>query len=258
LHYAEPGNFWKRSGIAFQAVGRPFESGWRAGRVKLFDHNEIDDELVRAFIATIDSFQRRVATLADVARLARKESLRERICSAKSAVDAIDVIYELETAQGPDEPTQGPDGELFQEPQLTQSRLRCIMPPIMHRTRIRAFAAATFFYWAALYIYVPTLPSYVKEKTSSLTDVGVVLSMFGLWEAILRTPLGVIVDATGHRKRFLLSGCIAAAIGALILAHSSSIGILTFGRALTGASSAIWAPMIVVFASFYPADRLCR
>ncbi|MGO9412990.1 MAG: MFS transporter [Spirochaetia bacterium] len=125
----------------------------------------------------------------------------------------------------------------------------------MHRARIRAFAAATLLYWAALYIYVPTLPAYVKERASSLTEVGVVLAMFGLWEAILRTPLGVIVDATGRRKSFLIGGFLAAGIGALVLARGTSIGVLTFGRALTGASSAIWAPMIVVFASFYPPER---
>jgi predicted MFS family arabinose efflux permease len=125
----------------------------------------------------------------------------------------------------------------------------------MHKARIRAFGAATFLYWAALYVYVPTLPAYVKGKAASLTEVGVVLSMFGLWEAILRTPLGVIVDATGRRKPFLLGGFLAAAVGAVVLAHGSSIGALTFGRALTGASSAIWAPMIVVFASFYPPER---
>lgn len=125
----------------------------------------------------------------------------------------------------------------------------------MHRARIRAFAAVTFLYWAALFIYVPTLPQYVKEKASSLTQVGVVLSMFGLWEAILRSPLGIVVDATGRRKRFLVGGILAAGVGALILAHGSSIGLLTFGRALTGASSAIWAPMIVAFAAFYPAEK---
>ncbi len=125
----------------------------------------------------------------------------------------------------------------------------------MHRARIRLFAAATFLYWAALFIYVPTLPAYVKLKAASLTEVGVVLSMFGLWEAILRTPLGVLVDATGRRKRFLLGGFLTAAAGALVMAHGSSVGALTFGRALTGASSAIWAPMIVVFSSYYPPEK---
>jgi predicted MFS family arabinose efflux permease len=125
----------------------------------------------------------------------------------------------------------------------------------MHRTRIRLFAAATFIYWAALFIYVPTLPAYVKGRAASLTEVGVVLSMFGLWEAILRTPLGIIVDATGRRKRFLLGGFLAAALGALVMARGSSVGALTFGRALTGASSAIWAPMIVVFSGYYPAEK---
>ena len=85
----------------------------------------------------------------------------------------------------------------------------------MHRNRILVFSAATFLYWAALFIYVPTLPAFVKERASSLAAVGVVLSMFGLWEAILRTPLGILVDATRRQKPWLLAGFLAGGAGAL-------------------------------------------
>ena len=80
----------------------------------------------------------------------------------------------------------------------------------MHRNRILVFSAATFLYWAALFIYLPTLPAYVKERAPSLAAVGVVLSMFGLWEAILRVPLGILVDATGRRW---IGGVLADAMG---------------------------------------------
>lgn len=121
----------------------------------------------------------------------------------------------------------------------------------MHRGRILAFSAATFLYWAALFIYLPTLPAYVKDKAPSLSAVGIVLSMFGLWEAVLRTPLGVIVDATGHKKPYLIGFFLAGGAGALVMAHGTSVPALTFGRALTGASSAVWAPMIAVFSGFF-------
>ena len=125
----------------------------------------------------------------------------------------------------------------------------------MHRNRILAFSAATFLYWAALFIYVPTLPAFVKEKAPSLTAVGVVLSMFGLWEAILRTPLGILVDATRRQKPWLLAGFLTGGAGALVMARGTSVGVLTFGRALTGASSAVWAPMIAAFSGFFAPEQ---
>lgn len=117
------------------------------------------------------------------------------------------------------------------------------------------FSAATFLYWAALFIYLPTLPAYVKERAPSLAALGVVLSMFGLWEAILRVPLGILVDATGRRRPFLVGGFLAGGVGALIMARGTTLGALTFGRALTGASSAVWAPMIAVFSGFFPPEQ---
>jgi MFS family permease len=125
----------------------------------------------------------------------------------------------------------------------------------LKRGRIGAFLVATFLYWGSLYIYVPTLPVYVKMKASSLTAVGIVLSMYGLWEALVRMPLGVTVDATGRSKASLVTGFLLAGAGALVMALGTSIGALGFGRALTGVSSAAWVPMIVAFAAFFPAER---
>jgi predicted MFS family arabinose efflux permease len=134
-----------------------------------------------------------------------------------------------------------------QERSLTQTHA--------NRGRIAAFLVATFLYWGSLYIYVPTLPAYVKLRASSLTAVGIVLSMYGLWEALVRIPLGVAVDATGRSKASLVLGFLLAGAGALIMALGGSMGTLAFGRALTGVSSAAWVPMIVVFAAFYPPER---
>jgi mannitol/fructose-specific phosphotransferase system IIA component (Ntr-type) len=60
--------------------------------------------LVVLLVIPADSFQRHVATLAGIARLARNEDLRERICSARSAAEIMDVIFELEDSQGVDPP----------------------------------------------------------------------------------------------------------------------------------------------------------
>jgi MFS family permease len=116
------------------------------------------------------------------------------------------------------------------------------------------FAASTLFF-AALYTYVPALPAYVAGRTVGLTAVGVVLSMYGLWMAVLRMPLGVITDATGRNKPYLVGGVLMAGVGAVIMMLGRSATPLALGRALTGLSAAAWVPLMAVFAGFFPPER---
>ena len=46
-----------------------------------------------------------------------------------------------------------------------------------------------FLYWTALYLYVPTLPTYVQSKSRNLALAGLVLSQYGLWQALIRLLL---------------------------------------------------------------------
>ncbi len=125
----------------------------------------------------------------------------------------------------------------------------------MSRSRIPALFGAAVLFFVALYSYVPSLPEYLAARTSSLTAVGVVLSMYGLWMAALRLPLGVVADATGRNKPYIVGGVLLAGIGALVMALGKSIGMLAFGRALTGAAAAAWVPMMVVFAGYFPPEQ---
>ncbi len=62
------------------------------------------------------------------------------------------------------------------------------VPIVRQRLRyvtIGFYIAAAFLYWISLYLYVPTLPTYVQTKTDNLAVVGTVLSMYGLWQAIV-------------------------------------------------------------------------
>jgi MFS family permease len=92
-------------------------------------------------------------------------------------------------------------------------------------------------------------------RVASLTAVGVVLSMYGLWSAILRIPTGIAVDATGRTKVTLVTGFLLAVAGALVMGMGDSAGALTVGRALTGASTATWVPVMVIFAAFFPPEK---
>ena len=125
----------------------------------------------------------------------------------------------------------------------------------MNRDRIVAFFGADVLYSFALSVYLPSLPTYIAKHTYSLTAVGVVLSMYGLMMSALRMPLGVLTDATGRNKPYLIGGVLMAGIGAVVMAFGTSLGMLAFGRALTGVAAAAWVPMIVVFAGFFPPEQ---
>ncbi len=76
------------AGLGVSRAGIPFESA-----------DGKPARLVILLVIPSDSFQRHVGTLAGIARLARNQDLRDRICSAESAAGVMDVIYELEGQQ---------------------------------------------------------------------------------------------------------------------------------------------------------------
>ena len=79
------------------------------------------------------------------------------------------------------------------------------------------FCVIVFLYWMALYLYVPTLPTYAQTKTSSLALMGTILAQYGLWQAIIRLPVGIASDWAGRRKPFILVGILLAGVGAYVM-----------------------------------------
>ncbi|MGQ9500469.1 MAG: MFS transporter [Anaerolineae bacterium] len=126
------------------------------------------------------------------------------------------------------------------------------------RFNITLIAAVGFLYWIGLYLYVPTLPNYVQTKTSDLTIVGTILSMYGLWQGIIRLPVGIAADWRGRRKPFV-AGCLALlALGALLLGSAQGVGGLLIGRTITGLAAGTWVPLVVLFNSFFPPEDSVR
>ena len=124
-----------------------------------------------------------------------------------------------------------------------------------HRRSKTLFLAVTFLYWMALYIYVPTLPIYVGLKAVDLATVGMVLSMYGLWQVFARIPLGVAGDYMGRGKPLIVAGFFLTASGAIIMGFGNSIFVLAAGRALTGISAGTWVLLVAVFSSFFDEDK---
>jgi MFS family permease len=120
------------------------------------------------------------------------------------------------------------------------------------------YAATVFFYWASLYVYVPTLPAYARTVTDNLALVGVVLSMYGLWQAIIRLPLGIAADWLGWRKPFIVLGLGLSAAGAWLMGSAADVNGLIVGRAVTGLAAGTWVPLVVVFSSLFPPEETIR
>ena len=126
------------------------------------------------------------------------------------------------------------------------------------RWMIILVATAVALYWSSLYFYVPTLPVYIGTKTNDLAVVGVVLSMYGLWQALVRLPVGIAADWLGRRKPFLIGGFLLCALGAWVMAAADGPTGLIVGRAITGLAAATWVPLVVMFSSLFPPKEAVR
>jgi len=133
------------------------------------------------------------------------------------------------------------------------------MTHLHHRKyAISLYGIVVFLYWMSQYLYMPTLPVYVHSKTENLAMVGVVLAMFGLWQGIIRLPLGIVADWVGWRKPFIMVCLALGAVGSWILGTSETLTGLIVGRALTGLAAGSWVLLIVSFNSLFSQQEVIR
>ncbi len=138
-------------------------------------------------------------------------------------------------------------------------RRRETLPAISEQHLLRVlYILIAFLYWMALYLYVPTLPTYVQTKSEDLALVGVVLSQYGLWQAFIRLPLGIAADSLGRRKPFIVTGVVLAGLGAWLMGATEGTSGLLAGRAITGLAAGTWVPLTVAFSSLFPAQQAIR
>lgn len=123
---------------------------------------------------------------------------------------------------------------------------------------IAVYGVTVALYWTSLYWYVPTLSTYTKSKTDDLALVGVVLSMYGLWQAVIRMPLGIASDWIGRRKPFILAGFLLSAAAAVVMGSSNDVNGILIGRAISGLAAGTWVPLVVLFNSLFPPQEAVR
>lgn len=134
----------------------------------------------------------------------------------------------------------------------TQAKTTLLTPAIL------LTSLSVGLYWVSLYLYVPTLPVYAQSKTSDLALVGIVLAQYGLWQAIVRFPLGIASDWLGKRRPFIFLGFLLASLGAWLMGSASGIQGILLGRAVTGLAAASWVILVVAFSSLFPPHEAVR
>jgi predicted MFS family arabinose efflux permease len=132
-----------------------------------------------------------------------------------------------------------------------------LFPP-EHRRSIILCCAALFFYWSALYIFVPTLPVYARSLGASLSLVGIVVAFYGVPQFLFRIPIGVWFDSISRHKMLVAGGIIMTSIGALGLGLAPTPWWLCAARAITGIGAATWVTFAVYFTAYYPQQNVAR
>lgn len=112
------------------------------------------------------------------------------------------------------------------------------------------------FFWAAVYIYLPILSPYIQMISGSFKSVGLVIGAYGLAQLLLRIPLGIWSDRLQKRKLFVLYGFFFDALAALGLLFSVNTAMLFFSVFAAGIAASMWVPFTVLFASYFPAEKL--
>lgn len=116
--------------------------------------------------------------------------------------------------------------------------------------------AASFFFWASLFIYAPILPAYAAVRGASLGLVGVVVGAYGVTQGLLRLPIGVATDRWRCPRGVVLTGLAAIALGGVLLALANTPVLLLGGRVLAGAGAATWVALLVLAVGTYPGGKL--
>lgn len=112
--------------------------------------------------------------------------------------------------------------------------------------------------WISNYIYVPALSTYCSSVGASLTMVGLILSSYGLTQAILRIPFGFLSDILKNRRLFLFLGLSASLLSSLGFYFFTSPTLLLVSRALAGVAVSNWAIFVTTYSALDARDNSSR
>lgn len=106
--------------------------------------------------------------------------------------------------------------------------------------------------WMAMYAYMPVLPVYAQVLGATATMVGIIGGVYGVTQALLRFPLGVLSDKIGRDKLLLMIGFAILLASTVILVFLEGIVWILIARALAGAAAAWWVILCVSYGRYFP------
>lgn len=119
---------------------------------------------------------------------------------------------------------------------------------------IRAVATISLIYvtrMLGLFMVLPVLMVLGQDYVgATATTLGIALGIYGLTQAGLQIPLGLLSDIWGRRP-VLIAGLVVFAVGSVVAAQAESVHWLIVGRALQGAG-AISSTLLALLADLTP------
>jgi MFS family permease len=100
-----------------------------------------------------------------------------------------------------------------------------------------SLASVLFLRMLGLFLILPVFTLYARTLTDSTpTLVGLAFGVYGLTQASLQIPFGMLSDKLG-RKPIIFAGLLIFIAGSLIASQADSIWVMIMGRALQGAGA---------------------
>jgi len=119
------------------------------------------------------------------------------------------------------------------------------MTPLERRATF-SLAAIYALRMLGLFMILPVLSLFAEQlEDSTPLLIGLAISIYGLTQALLQIPFGLMSDRFG-RKKIIIIGLILFASGSIIAAVSNTIYGILFGRALQGSGAIAAAIMALV------------
>lgn len=87
-----------------------------------------------------------------------------------------------------------------------------------------------------MFLILPVFALYAQDLTDNHALIGLALGMYGLTQAVLMLPFGMMSDRIG-RKPVIIAGLALFALGSFVAAAATSIETIILGRALQGAGA---------------------
>ena len=113
------------------------------------------------------------------------------------------------------------------------------------------FLATTALYWFSMYTYPMLLTGFVRQELgASPALAGTIVSSYGLWQMLLRIPLGYASDKLRRRKPFLTLGAALSTLAALGLFLARSPAWALVARSVAGLAAAAWVAFTVLYAGY--------